>query len=215
MPGNRRPTGIDAVGDVPWSTHVCQFYRSEQDLLDVVVPYLRAGLDNNEYCLWITAESVDTKKAKRALRKVVSNLDQYLATGQIEIIPYTEWFCKKGILDLSSALERLLEKYHQIKVDDYEGVRVACDVTSVKNDDITNLLEFEEAIDNTIGDYRIVVLCSYGVERFETAEIVDIVSRHQLALIQHNGRWVGIESAERKRAQEALKRVDDSYPDST
>ena len=29
-----RGTGIPIIGDVPWGTHFCQFYRDEQDLID-------------------------------------------------------------------------------------------------------------------------------------------------------------------------------------
>ena len=39
-----RKTGIDFVGDMPWGTHFCVFYETPQDLLDTVVPYVKAGL---------------------------------------------------------------------------------------------------------------------------------------------------------------------------
>ncbi len=39
-----RRTGLDAVGDTPWGTHFCQFYKTKQDLLDTLVPYFASGL---------------------------------------------------------------------------------------------------------------------------------------------------------------------------
>jgi hypothetical protein len=47
-----RPTGIDVVGDKPWGTHFCHFYEAGRDLLDTLVPYFKAGLENKEFCLW-------------------------------------------------------------------------------------------------------------------------------------------------------------------
>jgi hypothetical protein len=51
-----RHTGITVIGDVPWGTHFCQFYQDKQDLIDILVPYFKAGLENNEFCIWITSE---------------------------------------------------------------------------------------------------------------------------------------------------------------
>ena len=45
----RRKTGIDVVGDIPWGTHFCLFYETTDDILDTVVPYCKAGLEHHEY----------------------------------------------------------------------------------------------------------------------------------------------------------------------
>ena len=46
-----RNTGLEAVGEVPWGTHFCIFYETKQDLLDILVPYFRAGVESNELCV--------------------------------------------------------------------------------------------------------------------------------------------------------------------
>jgi hypothetical protein len=46
-----RKSGIDIAGDVPWGTHICQFYDSKEDLADILIPYFKLGLENNEFCL--------------------------------------------------------------------------------------------------------------------------------------------------------------------
>ena len=55
MPAEQRQTGIESLGEMPWGTHFCHFYETKQDLLEIVVPYLKAGVDANEFCLWITS----------------------------------------------------------------------------------------------------------------------------------------------------------------
>jgi hypothetical protein len=48
-----RRSGIDVVGDMPWGTHFCQFYDTKDDLLEILVPYFKAGLESNEaWSLW-------------------------------------------------------------------------------------------------------------------------------------------------------------------
>jgi hypothetical protein len=89
MRENLRRSGIDIIGDVPWGTHICQFYETKDDLADILVPYFKVGLENKEFCLWVTSQPLEVEDAKEALGKAVLDLDYYLENGQIEIIPYT------------------------------------------------------------------------------------------------------------------------------
>ena len=51
-----RDTGISVIGEVPWGTHFCTFYETTQDLLDILVPFFKVGLETKEFCLWIISE---------------------------------------------------------------------------------------------------------------------------------------------------------------
>ena len=48
-----RNTGVDVVGDIPWGTHFCLFYDTKADLLETLVSYCKAGLQSQEFCLWV------------------------------------------------------------------------------------------------------------------------------------------------------------------
>ena len=73
-----RKTGIAVIGDVPWGTHFCQFYETANDLIDVLVPYFKAGLENNEFCMWVTSEPLSREEAENAMRKAVPDFDKFL-----------------------------------------------------------------------------------------------------------------------------------------
>ena len=70
-----RQSGINIIGNVPWGTHFCQFYRTREDLMDILVPYFKAGLENNEFCIWITSNPPEVEEAKEALKKAVSDFE--------------------------------------------------------------------------------------------------------------------------------------------
>jgi len=36
--------GIAFVGDIPWGRHLCQFYETKDDLVEILVPYFAEGL---------------------------------------------------------------------------------------------------------------------------------------------------------------------------
>jgi hypothetical protein len=48
-----RDTGIDIVGEIPWGSHFSLFYENKRDLVEVLVPYLAAGLLAGELCVWM------------------------------------------------------------------------------------------------------------------------------------------------------------------
>jgi len=100
-----RKTGIDIIGDVPWGTHFCVFYQTKEDLIDILVPYFKAGLENNELCMWVTSEPLNVEDAKRALERVVKNLNDYLERGQIEILEYSQWYTKSGMFIAEEVLQ--------------------------------------------------------------------------------------------------------------
>ena len=87
MKGKLRKSGIDIVGDVPWGTHFCQFYQTKEDLTDILVPYFKAGLENNEFCLWITSQPLEVEEAKEALERPFLILRFILRKGKSKLFP--------------------------------------------------------------------------------------------------------------------------------
>ena len=63
-------TGLQSLGEMPWGSHVCQFFSNDSDLRDTLVPYFKAGLENNERCLLVAMEPFTADDARSALRAV-------------------------------------------------------------------------------------------------------------------------------------------------
>ena len=62
-----------ALLDLPWGSHVCQFYDSKQDQLDMLVPYFKQGLERNEACAWLVGD-LTVEEARDALAAAVPDL---------------------------------------------------------------------------------------------------------------------------------------------
>lgn len=69
-----RETGISALGYAEWGTHFCFYYETERDLLDTLIPYFKAGLENNEFCLWVISGPLTEELAIAALREAVPDI---------------------------------------------------------------------------------------------------------------------------------------------
>ena len=205
MNKNLRNSGIDIIGDVPWGAHFCQFYQTEEDLIDILVPYFKAGLVNNEFCMWVTSQPLDVEEAKEALRGAVPDLDVYLEKGQIEIIPYTQWYIKEGVFDSDRVLKGWVEKLNQALANGYDGLRLTGNTFWLEKENWNDFVDYEKEVDRVLGNYHMIALCTYCLDKCNAKEIVDVVVNHQFALIKREGKWEQIESSKRKEAEEQYR----------
>lgn len=205
MEAKLRKTSIEVVGNVPWGTHFCQFYRTKEDLIDILVPYFKAGLEDNEFCMWITAEPLNAEDAHKALQKTVKNLDDYIKKGQIEILDYNQWYTKQGHFDSDKLLRGWTEKEQNALRKGFDGFRFTGNTCWLKKRDWEKFAHYEEAANSVIARYRMLAVCTYSLDDCNPSEIIDVVSNHQFALIKQEGKWKTIQSSEHKKADEALK----------
>ncbi len=200
-----RPTGIPIIGDVPWGTHFCQFYQDQQDLIDILVPYFKAGLENNEFCMWVTSEPLHSGEARAALAAEVKELDRHLRAGQLEILDYTDWYTVGGTFNPDRVLHGWIEKLETARKRGFEGLRLTGNTLWLEKADWKDFIEYEAKVDSVIGQYTMLAICTYSLGRCGALEIMDVVSNHSFALIKRAGHWQMIESAERKKIQASLR----------
>jgi len=205
MKGQLRKSGIDIVGDIPWGTHFCQFYQTKEDLIDIHVPYFKAGLENNELCIWVTSQALEVEETKEALGMAVPDIDVYLERWQIEIIPDTQSYLKDNVFDSDKILDGWIEKLNPALTAGYDGMRSSGDTFWLEKKDWSNFVEYEEEIDSLIGNYKMLVLCTYSLDRCSAIEIIDVTTSHQFSLIKRKGKWERIESSRRKKAEETVE----------
>jgi PAS domain S-box-containing protein len=205
MDFNVRKTAIDIIGDVLWGTHFCQFYETREDLIEILVPYFKAGLENNEFCMWITSEPLRVEDAITALKKQVPNLDDYIKRDQIEILDYSQWYTKPGYFDPDKVLEGWIEKEKQALKKGFEGLRLTGDTFWLESRDWKKFAEYEAAVNSMIGQHQMLAVCTYSLDKCSASEIVDVVSNHRFALVKRQAKWEIIGSAEYKNTVEALR----------
>ena len=199
-----RPTGIDVVGDAPWGTHFCQFYATKEDLADVLVPYFKAGLEADESCMWVTSPPLGVREAWDALAKAVPDLESYRARGRIEIIPHTEWYLLGGQFEQDRVLKGWVAKLEDALSRGCAGLRLSGNTFWLEKSDWRSFADYEAAVDGVLGQYRMLALCTYSVDRCGASEVADVIRNHQFALMKRDGVWEVFESFDRRRMQDAL-----------
>jgi len=204
MEDELRNSGIDVIGSVPWGTHFCQFYKTKQDLIDILVPYFKAGLESNEFCMWVTSEPLMVAEAEEAVRKAVNDFDEYLRQGQIEIIPYNEWYLLEGTFDDDRVLKGWVSKLEQALARGYSGLRLTGNTFWLERNHWQAFTEYEAKVNDVIGKYRMLAICTYCLDKCDGTAVIDVIKNHQFALIKQERKWDIIESDIYKQAKQAL-----------
>src|ERR1700680_4978045 len=114
-----RNTGLSVLGNMPWGTHMCLFYETKNDLIEVLVPYLQAGLEAGEYCIWAVSEPLTVKEAMRELTRRIPSFDRYLENRSIEVLPGREWYLKGEEFDMQRVTGGWLAKLRGARVDGF------------------------------------------------------------------------------------------------
>src|SRR3989441_1410011 len=209
MTTEMRKTGIDVVGDMPWGTHFCLFYETKADVLDTLVSYCNAGLESEEFYLWVVSEPVTVDEATHALTRAVPELDRYLANHSIEIVSACDWYLQGGTFDLKRVIDGWHEKLTRALASGYAGVRVTGDTAWLEKKDWKDFCEYEEALNESVANQRLAVLCTYPLAACGAAEILDVVRTHQFATAKRRGSWDVIETAGLKQAKAEIKRLNE------
>jgi PAS domain S-box-containing protein len=202
-----RNSGIEVIGRVPWGTHFCQLYRTKQDLIDILVPYFKAGLENNEFCMWVTSEPLVVTEARKAMREAIKGFSKYERKGQIEILPYDEWYLVEGSFDDERVLNGWVGKLEQALARGYAGLRLTGNTFWLERNHWRAFTEYEAEVDAVIGLYRMIALCTYNLNKCDGTAVIDVVKNHQFALVKEEGKWRTIESHIYKQAKEQIEHL--------
>ncbi len=72
----------------------------------------------------------------------------------------------------------------------------------LEKEDWNDFVDYEKEVDRVIGNYKMMAICTYSLDRCNATEIIDVIVNHQFALIKKNGKWGQIESSRHKEAEE-------------
>jgi PAS domain S-box-containing protein len=189
-----RPTGIEAIGNIPWGTHFCHFYQTEEDLLSMQVPFFQTGLENNEYCIWVTSEQTTVENANNALKKVVPDLDKYYESKSIEILSHHDWYLINGRFELNNVIQSMLGRLQIALENGFEGLRLNGDEAWIDNRTSHDFIEYERFLNQAITGKRLIVSCSYQLGKCTATDVLDVALVHESAVSKRKDRWEILET---------------------
>lgn len=208
--GDLRPTGIEPIGSLPWGSHICMFYETEEDLVDANVEYLRAGLRGNEYCVWGLSEPLTEEQAKRALRLAIPEADRRLEHGDIELISDLRSYLGGGRFDPKRLSSRWHAKLEEARARGYDGLRLSGNAFWMERHLWDTFRQYEAELDRAVAGSPMLVLCTYSLRAARAVDILDVAVTHNFTIARRGGRWEYVETPELRAAKREIGRLNDA-----
>lgn len=202
-----RQSGIRVVGEVPWGAHICIFYETKDDLLETAAGYFEAGLARNEFCVWAISEPIAEADAEAALRGVIPDLKEQIAAGRMEILQGSEWYLRGDEFDLQRITGGWNEKLRGALARGFDGMRVSGNAFWIETNHWQAFCEYERELDRSLAGKRMVVLCTYSLQRSRAVDLLDVARAHHCCTARRNGDWEFLATPELRQARQEIERL--------
>jgi hypothetical protein len=111
-------------------SQISAVYDNLEELTELLVIYFKQGIERGEYCLWISPNELAIEEAKNELKKVGVDVDECLASSQLEIIPVDSLQGNANTL-ISTVKELTEERYKKALLFGFLGFRTNFDFSNI------------------------------------------------------------------------------------
>lgn len=185
MPQSKKPDSTaakppyDAVlAAVRHGTHVCAFYETEEDLVDLVGQFFAAGAQRGDQCLWVMPEGMNSERLA-SIDIELHSADQYQQGGAFESGPMVAFWHEK--------LAEALANHHS-------GLCASGHAAWLQQRDWHAFMEYENYLNHAITGKPIALLCTYPLSACNAGDVLEVVRAHEVALAKQQKRWSVIKS---------------------
>lgn len=181
---DRQPVGAeppyDAVlGAISHGAHICAFYETDEDLLDLVTQFCAAGARRGDLCLWMMPDGADADALAKAGVELHCADDAYQQGGAFAGGPMVAFWHEK----LAQALAH-----------NHSGLSATGHTCWLQQRDWQAFMDYENYLNEVIANRPISLLCTYPLSACKAGDVFDVVRAHEVALAKQHNHWSVIES---------------------
>ena len=191
-----------ALLDMPWGSHVCQFFDGKEDLVKMLVPYFKQGLDRNEACVWLVGD-LTVEEARDALAAAVPNLERFMDTGQMQIRHYTEFYTNgDGTVKPAAQLSNdFAAMGSTVRANGFEGLRASGSVSWVNDaESMSRFMDYETKVNLAIQNSHIMAVCTYPAQAATMCQCRELIHNHGKIFVKR-GEWVHDKSKDAEKIE--------------
>lgn len=164
--------------------HICGFFDSEDERYEIILPYLKEGLENNEEVLNIL-ESTSYPDHCERLSNAGIPVEEKLATKQLKVLSADETYLKEGYFAADKMYDVVEKALIAAKDAGYKSIRACGDMAwALRTVDGTDeLIEYEARLNQLTPKHSCSLICMYDVNRFSGRALADVLATHPYVIL--------------------------------
>ena len=171
------PAVLTGVGR---GSHVCAFYETNDDLLDLVFPFFSAGFNKAELCVWLTPDGISEDEIT-VYKTVVER--------GLEIYPARDIYQRAERFECDQVTRFWDETLQKAQAADRSGARASGDALWLQQNDWHAFIEYEADVNAMIAGKSMTLLCTYPFTSSRSGDVFEVIRAHQFTIAKHNNEW--------------------------
>ncbi len=174
----------DLASGLALHEHRCLIYDTQEEQFAAALPFLRAGLERGERCLYIADEN-NGATVLDALRKGGTEVDRYVRSRALIVTGKRETYLKPRHFDPDWWIGFLSQATDEVGDVKFSGLRTLLgEMTWAIGEDVApdSLIEYEAKLTHFVHDHDVRVLCQYNRKRFSPELILGIIRTHPVVV---------------------------------
>ena len=169
----------EAVRRIGLHNHLCVIYETQEERFAAAVPFLQAGLERGEKCLYIASDDNAASGVLEATRAQGVNVEAAIKSGTLTVNTENEPYLKRGYFEPEGTISFLAESVSAAKAAGYSAFRLAGEVTWMPGaDGGERWAEYESKLNHFLRDYDASAICLYDHRRSSPEVILGVIRTH-------------------------------------
>lgn len=205
MSSGIRNSGIKVIDKIRWGSYITHLFSTKEDYFRIVIPYIRAGLMDDELCIWIYSDNIHYEEIISNLKNDnIKDVDKYIDSGQLMLVHYSEWYLRDGTFNQvrDNGQWKRLSQY--ALNNRFVGIRIAVDLTWTTENYIEDFTNYKNKFNEIMYEVPFLVLSLYDVNRLDMLQTVQVVNEHNYTIIKQQDRFEVIKNGHLFISKESL-----------
>lgn len=173
-----------AGSELACSCHACAFFSSDDEEQAVLAPFAKEGLAANDRLVQIINQQHRENRARR-LKAEGIDVDAATASGQLEMRPWEGAYLSGGGFDQDAMLALIQDVLKEGRASGFGMTRLWANMEWALEDlpGVAQIVEYETRLNHVLPQYDDVVVCTYDLNKFSAATVMDILRTHPQVIV--------------------------------
>ncbi|MBM4054933.1 MAG: PAS domain S-box protein [Planctomycetes bacterium] len=170
---------IEALGKFNIHDHICQICDTQEEQLEIAVPFIKIGLERGEKCIYV----VDYQASQvpiNALQNGGIDVKNVLKAGTLSIFDKKQVYLNQGNFDPDKTIQYWQKIIASAKMEGFNALRVVSEATGLLagNHNIEKFIEYEAMLNCYFPGIDAVAICQYNRKQLPPEVIANIIHTH-------------------------------------